>query len=569
MALSLTAGREERMDGAPDPILSLQEERVQAIIAHLMSKDTDGALFQGDPANARDLAVRLMMEEAWKHADEQKAAGRQAAEQASADRRSQRAAAQGVIPEDLPADEFGSVSGRTTQEANRPLDEQEAALLMEQDTADRVTRGLREMPGGRSDWAAEAEYDFLRDRGERRPGAPAGKRDIDYRNRLMLERGQFITMPDGSKAPMGREPTQADIDALMQFDDWANENPGTTRQQLYDPAAYEAFREGVRQDIQDRARADAVTYGTGNERQLKERVQTGDPVAQDQYDRRVERKQSEDRVTKSDWQTRRRMERLAMRDSGDPAQARSELDAALAERDKGLTPEELFMEKKRRGGNLGRIADQEARRDLVREQAMLAGGQPTGGPGGTRATTTAINELPGEWRHVALLDRLSQGRVGGPTPLGMQAANMQLAVPLLRSFLMAGGAQGGLQQPSGERTLAEQLQLSQMPPQDRARLSIQMNEPIGTGLSAAHVGARWNAIVGGGRSIQGREGKVQAFRGEMEGLGYPIEAIDEWIDRRRAADPAAPVPGVTPSPATPPRRRGVRRGGRPAGGATP
>jgi hypothetical protein len=556
MALSLTAGREERMDGAPDPILNLQEERVQAIIAHLMSKDPDGELFQGDPANARDLAVRLMNEEAWKHADAQKAAARQAAQQASADRRGQRAAAQGVVPEDLPADEFGNVSGRTVQEANRPLDEQEAALLMEQDAADRVTRGLREMPGGRSDWAAEAEYDFLRDRGERRPGAPAGKRDIDYRNRLMLERGQYVTMPDGSKAPMGREPTQAEIDALMQHDDWVNETPGSSRQAVYDPQAYETHREGVRQDIQDRARADAAFYGTGNERQLNERVQTGDPLAQDQYDRRVKRKAAEDRVTKSDWQTRRRMERLAMRDHGDPVRARAELDAALAERDKALpSPEERFMEQKRRGGNLERIADQEARRGLARQQAMLAGGQPTAG---TRATTNAINELPDEWRHIAMLDRLTQGRQGGPTPLGVQAANMQNSIPVIRSIL-AGAAQGLDPASQENQRQARAAQLAQMSPEERAALSIQMNEPMGTGMSASHVSGRWNYWVKG--SSPARE---RGFRTEMENLGYQPDEIDAWIDSRRAAEPAPPKkpaargPKGTPAPA-PPRRSVGRR----------
>jgi hypothetical protein len=566
MAFGLTATPEERLDGAPSQGLPSYEDRVNQLALYLVSEDAEGALYGGDPANARADAIKLLSQEVEAEraqADQMRAQGQQQAAQASAARRAQRAAAQGVVPEDLPADEFGNVSARTTQEANRPLDEQEAALLMEQDAADRVTRGLREMPGGRSDWAAEAEYDFLRDRGERRPGAPAGKRDIDYRNRLMLERGQYVTMPDGSKAPMGREPTQAEIDALMQHDDWVNETPGSSRQAVYDPQAYETYREGVRQDIQDRARADADFYGPGNERQLKERVQTGDPVAQDQYDRRVERNAAEDRVINSDWQTRRRMERLAMRDHGDPARARSELDAALAERDKDLTPEQLFMEKKRRGGNLGRIADQEARRGLVREQAMLAGGQPTGGPGGTRATTNAINELGPGWREIALLDRLTQGRVGGPTPLGVQAANMENSIPVIRSIL-AGAAQGMDPASQEERRQARDMALAQLPPDQRVALSIQRGEPMGAGLSAAHVGARWNHWTNnlGYRTAAERD---RQFRMEMEGLGYAPDEIDAWIDARRAAEPPAPRP--------PARERGVsprsRSRSRPAGEATP
>jgi hypothetical protein len=558
MALGLTAGREERMDGAPDPILNLQEERVQAIIAHLMAKDTDGALFQGDPANARDLAVRLMNEEAWKHADEQKAAARQAASQASADRRAQRAAARGVVPEDLPADEFGNVSPRTVQDANKPLDVQEAELEQYQGVAAAEIRDLRE---GRFHGAAAQQRQYAQDYGLGAERSRTGKTDLDYLREQQEHQG-FLRTGRGELIPMGPAPTPENIESRRVFDEWANQTPGTTRQQLYDPAAYETHREGVRQDIQDRARADAAAYGTGNESQLKERVQAGDPVAEEQYDRRVERKQSEDRVIKSDWQTRRRMERLAMRDHGDPARARSELDAALAERDKDLSPEERFMEQKRRGGNLGRIADQEARRDLVREQAMLAGGQPTGGPGGTRATTNAINQLGPGWREIAMLDRLTQGRVGGPTPLGVQAANMENSIPVIRSIL-AGAAQGLDPASQEDRRLTREMQLAQMPPAERVALSIQNGEPMGTGLSAAHVGARWNHWTNnmGPRPASWRD---QNFRMEMEGLGYAPGEIDTWIASRREADPAPP-------PRAPRQGRGVSPRGRRrnAGEATP
>jgi hypothetical protein len=560
MALALTAGGESRLDGAPDLPLPGYEDLVNAVARSLVEQDVDGVLYGGDPQNA--------MGDARKYADDYVAsqqeatvANRAAAEgragQATADRSRQRAAARGVAPESLPADEYGNVPDRTVQEANRPLEDQEAALMQRQDLADEQIRGLRE---GRRNWAAEQAYQYEDRHGLGVSPSTTGKTDLDYIREQQAHQG-FLRTGDGEMIPMGPEPTPESVASRRGFDEWTNESPGSERQATYDPRAYATHREGVRDDIRARAQADAAYYGTGNERQLKDRVQAGDPLAQDLYNRRVERAQSEDRVINSDWQTRRRMERLAMRDHGDPAVARGELDAALAERDKALSPEERFMEQKRRGGNLSRIAEQEDRRARVREQAMLAGGQPTGGPGGTRATTNAINELGPGWREIALLDRLTQGRQGGPTPLGVQAANMELAAPAIRSIL-AGAAQGMDPAAQANARLAQQLQLAQMTPDQRAGLSIQMQEPIGTGHSASHVNSRWNYWVQG--SSPQRE---RGFRKEMEDLGYQPDEIDAWIESRRAAAPAPkPQPsrgskGVKPpAPAAP--RPGRRRGSR-------
>jgi hypothetical protein len=456
MALLLNAGREERMDGAPDPIVNLQEERVQAIIAHLMAKDTDGALFQGDPANARDLAVRLMMEEAWKHADEQKAAGRQAAEQASADRRAQRAAAQGVVPEDLPADEFGNVSGRTTQEANRPLDEQEAALLQEQDLADQQIRGLRE---GRRNWSAERSHQYAKDYGLGVRKSRTGKTDLDYIDKIQKRQG-FMRLGTGEVIPLGRPPTPEDVERERKWDETVNKDPGSSFQAQYDPEAYEQYREGVRQDIQDRARADAVTYGVGADAGITE-AQRG---------ARMDRRDADDRRRHNPAYEEQRIARMAERAGVSMAEARAMVNSgyqrAGAEREMhpdsrhvvgspNDSPPPAFdyfrdaYQDLRDKGRDARAADRAQRRAEAGMQARVAGGQPTvqsrAAVGQARFQQDRQDELlarlgaqnTNDWERVGLLTALApNANTANPTPLGVDAMSAQNALSLMRNRMI-------------------------------------------------------------------------------------------------------------------------------------
>lgn len=57
----------------------------------------------------------------------------------------------------------------------------------------------------------------------------------------------------------------------------------------------------------------------------------------------------------------------------------------------------------------------------VRRNAMMAGGQPTTGPGGTIAYTNTLSMLPQEWQNQVLANRLTGGDIGGSTPLDVQA----------------------------------------------------------------------------------------------------------------------------------------------------
>jgi len=66
-------------------------------------------------------------------------------------------------------------------------------------------------------------------------------------------------------------------------------------------------------------------------------------------------------------------------------------------------------------------SDKLERVQRVRRNAMLAGGQPTGGPGGTIAYTNALSMMPQDWQNQVLANRLTGGDIGGATPLDVQA----------------------------------------------------------------------------------------------------------------------------------------------------
>lgn len=415
MAMTLTRGDDSRLDGAPSQDLPNYADMVDRIATAMFSQDP--AKYGGEVANAREDAIAYIKQE---EAKKQAAAAQRRAEgqRAVAQRAEARQARYGVDPEALPY----ATSARDIQEANRPRQEAEAALEMEQGLAADIIRGSRE---GQRNWEAEGDLAYLRERGERNPMAGPGQRDLDVRRRLMEQRGQFYEMPDGTRIPVGRDPTAAEMRGLREFEDWSNETPGTERQALYNPAGYEQFREGVRQDIQDRAREDMDYYGTGPDDNGR-RARLGLPLlTADQETRRADRAESENRVRQA--QRGRFYEDKLMVDAGlappppGPGAGIQELERAAF-----------------RGRYARRQAELDRRKQNRIDQAMMAGGQPTGGPFGTRATTTAINQLGPGWREIALLDRLTNGRVGGPTPLGVDALGAQNALRFLNNEALAG-----------------------------------------------------------------------------------------------------------------------------------
>jgi hypothetical protein len=598
MALALTAGGESRLDGAPDLPLPGYEDLVNAVARSLVEQDVDGALYGGDPQNA--------MGDARKYAAEY-VAGQQRATAAN------RAAAEGRAGQATPGQRSISAPD-AEQAAYQNYANQEIAGLRalgprggEATPAADMRRNIVDMPYSMEPTGFDIDNEqTLREEYARRFGRPPRTpEEVQLARALLVDEAQERMRGAGtwgaqvpfeseahrdayrSRTPRQYSQEQAD---MMQVQGGGMGSPQgwvlvyhpetgrlTPMQRAPDPTVTPDNEMSLsRQPAVD---GEGVpTPGTSNRVTNNRRVGPGVDRLDVQPELRNPQMEAEGYIAKfmdgpqgpewvyekregnindpnsragarqklGNWQERQRRQRLASRSGLTADDAAQQLAAQYEAEERPLS----FEDRLRMQGDLARMDDKKERRARVREQAMLAGGQPTGGPGGTRATTNAINELGPGWREIAMLDRLTQGRQGGPTPLGVQAANMQNSIPVIRSIL-AGAAQGLDPAAQANARLAQQLQLAQMPPEQRVGLSIQMQEPMGTGHSAAHVGARWNHWTNnlGPRPASWRD---QNFRMEMEGLGYTPEEIDAWVDRRKAAEP--------PAPAAP--RPGRRRGGR-------
>lgn len=436
MAVALTRGDDSRIDGAPNTDLPSYADTVESIaIAMLDKDDADGSpRFMGDINRARAVA-RAQVESQLNTMRSRSAASQAQVAEDYGRRQQDRAQARGVNPEAMP---YGA-SASDVRLANRPVDEASAQLDMEQNAADRVVRGLRE---GTPTFEDQETLDFLRERGDQNPLAGPGKTDMAMRGAIRERRGQYYEMPDGTRIPVGREPTAAEIRAEREWQDWTNETPGTERQALYNPAGYEQHREGVRQDIRNRAQWEQMTYGTSG------RDVAGNPIPMSlaQEKNRAARAASEDRVAEA--QREARIGQLAQRAGISREEARQMMDAGRAsvigaEGDPGAAGAEgpagvplnaaqrrLESQKLRDMANTRQDAlranDLALRRDNLRNQRLLLA------PGG-KGVANAINELPEGWRQVAILDRITNGRRGGATPLDVEAQQMANAMPVVRS----------------------------------------------------------------------------------------------------------------------------------------
>jgi hypothetical protein len=90
-----------------------------------------------------------------------------------------------------------------------------------------------------------------------------------------------------------------------------------------------------------------------------------------------------------------------------------------------------------------RDRDRLERVKAARQAAMLAGGQPTSGPGGTRAFSAGLGMLPNDWQNQVMANQLSGGSIRGATPNDVTAAqNQQLTELGQRVATGQGFAQG-------------------------------------------------------------------------------------------------------------------------------
>lgn len=272
------------------------------------------------------------------------------------------------------------------------------------------------------------------------------------------------------------------------------------------------------------------------------------------YDLEPQRRQELQRG-RDDWQERQRRQRLASRAGMNANEAATAIDEQYKAEGRPLS----FDDQLRMQGDLARADAKRTRQARVSQQAMLAGGQPTGGARGTRATTNAINQLGPGWREIAILDRLTGGRVGGPTPLGVEAQQMSNALPVVRSAV-AGMMQDLDPAAAATRQMEQQARLMGMPADERARLGVIQGEPMGGPLSSQYVNDRWDYWMNqrGASSAVERE---RGFRRDMERLYGPAQ-VDTWIESRRgdvasgtAAPPAPADPGGPRPPGANPRFR--------------
>jgi hypothetical protein len=124
----------------------------------------------------------------------------------------------------------------------------------------------------------------------------------------------------------------------------------------------------------------------------------------------------------------------------------------------------------RRSAKAAGVDDYNARNAAWKAQSMLAGGQPTGGRGGSKAITNALMMLPEEQRN----DSLRYMLPGGQLAAGVDAQNMQNANDVIKRF-MTSGAAAGANNPlaQAQAQMAQQQADAAVPVQVRAQAHVE------------------------------------------------------------------------------------------------
>jgi hypothetical protein len=260
-------------------------------------------------------------------------------------------------------------------------------------------------------------------------GQPYSKsRQTNVRQELRLRglesgNGADVDNLAGAATAFGMEPDLGGAVSQRGFSEWANETPGTERQAQYDPEGYEQFREGVRNDIRNQARADEMTFGAGPDRAVS-------PL---QKQNREARRASEDRV------------RDAQR--GDFYQDRLLVDQGVEV--PALGPD-ATVEELERAAYRDRYARRQAELD-ARKQAVVR----------TRMAQTNPLEYMnrgdiGAWNRFAAAQNVLGGRVRGATPNDVDQAREQAKAAIQgRLAMQPGGQQPTAAQERAAEALAE------------------------------------------------------------------------------------------------------------------
>jgi hypothetical protein len=186
-------------------------------------------------------------------------------------------------------------------------------------------------------------------------------------------------------------------------------------------------------------------------------------------------------------------------------------------------------------------ADKLERVKESRRQAMLAGGQPTSGPNGTRARDAAIGMLPPDWQAQVLANRASGGQIAGATPFDVESSHNQQLSALGLRVATGRGFQESSEAAQARATL------------DIAEARRKEEQMIGWRKTAAAAWRGWNVALG-----SSREGEV---RRALQAQGVPPEVINQIIDELSEGggeDTGEAPPGAGGRPAGVPRPPSVQ-----------
>jgi hypothetical protein len=464
-------------------------------------------------------------------------------------RRGQRAAAQGVNPDDLPADEFGNVSPRTVRDANLPIDEQQAQLDQYQGLTDAEIRALR---GGRFHGTEASERRYDQEQGFGTGLSKTGKSDLDYFRQQQQHQGSIRT-GRGEMIPMGPEPTPENIQSMREFDEAVNENPGSEFQAQYDPASYEEYREGVREGYRADAQADVKKFGTGPTAGMVRADLGLDPLTDDQAEDRARRARSESRVRTA--QRGRFYEQKLQNESGMPAG--TDIAAMEAER---------FRRR-----DADRTAEKDRRRNLVAQRGELRGAGLAPAVGDFRNRTDDLIDRLGQggmndWQRTALLGNAVAGtEIANPSPLGVEAVGQQNAMRILQNRAYNPDGQTDPNAAIVAAGLESQLTVEEWADRERDREEGVLSGNSGAGRAmldtlATRFGYRFGTPAPRVREMI--DAAVAQGIPEQDALAYAREKGFVDPSPRPAAAPApagAPAPAPAGRPFSAPGARGGRR----------
>lgn len=331
--------------------------------------------------------------------------------------------------------------------------------------------------------------------------------EMAVRQRQQREQGRYRDL----KARGLMHPMQEDGRSLESHaEDMAEDNLASAREAMSDAE----FRAN---NARERAR-----YGV--------RGMGAPPLDDDQQANRATRTHSENRIRSNPAVEERRIIRMAKAAGVSVEEARAMVEKGYeGAANEGETPSFNQFAKAHQGlrdkASTRRNADAEGRKAAWRAQAMLAGGQPTGGIGGSRAAVSAMQMAPEDQQGNILAYWATGGR--GSTPLDVERAhNAQMTELGLRVAQGQGFRGGGPME-------AAQAQLAQEQVNAERRKNRAVDEDV--------LGERY-APAGYFGYDEFTVAEQQAMFDDLVAQGYTLpeaqRAVDAQANKRRATDKA-------------------------------